>query len=211
MSDFLQNLRNGQAEKQHPQKTRKSYDSSYHYTNQKFYSYGGYQNSRSQQMKKPPPQPRTGNQVSPNDNLVTSMLVEAIETLSSHIETLANNQNEMIKVQQKTANMLERQVNEAERIFKHLNIAPLYNKEPEEEKTAKETHKNHYVTSTKSDASVADKKLGREAVMKLIYTLRKEGASFDQIALRLVELGQPTFSGRGEWHAQTVHRLCNKK
>jgi len=27
----------------------------------------------------------------------------------------------------------------------------------------------------------------------------------------LIELGQPTFSGRGEWHAQTIHRLCNKK
>lgn len=47
--------------------------------------------------------------------------------------------------------------------------------------------------------------------MDIIHTMRAEGATFDMVASRLVELGQPTFSGRGEWHAQTIHRLCNKK
>ena len=95
MNDFLQNLRNGQAEKQRPQKTRKSYDSSHQYANSRFHSYGGYQNSRNQHMKRPPSQTQNGNQVSADDNLVTSMLAEAIETLSSHIETLGKNQDEM--------------------------------------------------------------------------------------------------------------------
>lgn len=58
----------------------------------------------------------------------------------------------------------------------------------------------------------ADSKLlNRKTVMDIIHTMRAEGATFDQVASRLVELGQPTFSGRGEWHAQTIHRLCNKK
>jgi len=47
--------------------------------------------------------------------------------------------------------------------------------------------------------------------MDIIESMRKEGATFDQVAKRLVDLGQPTFSGRGEWHAQTIHRLCSKK
>ncbi len=51
----------------------------------------------------------------------------------------------------------------------------------------------------------------REAVMEIVNTMRKNGATFDQVAQHLVALGQPTFSGRGEWHAQTVHRLCNTK
>ncbi|MDY0219579.1 MAG: hypothetical protein RBR67_00375 [Desulfobacterium sp.] len=53
--------------------------------------------------------------------------------------------------------------------------------------------------------------MSREAVMEIVNTMRKDGATFDEVAQRLVALGQPTFSGRGEWHAQTVHRLCNTK
>lgn len=272
MNDFLQNLRNGQAEKQRPQKTRKSYDNSYQYTNSRFQSFGGYQNSRNQQPMKRSSmqQPHIGNQVAGDDNLVTSMLAEAIESLSIHIESLAKNQDYMIKAQEKTAMMLERQVNAVERILNHLNIAPLKEEQPHKEAEAKEVFEHHYVTSPKSETEQAElsefpgkvagnesnqksgqisdkvsnktsmeaikpekpvirrrkkivvkkssaavstdgKLLGREAVMDIIHTMRAEGATFDQVAVRLVELGQPTFSGRGEWHAQTIHRLCNKR
>jgi predicted component of type VI protein secretion system len=51
----------------------------------------------------------------------------------------------------------------------------------------------------------------REEVLNIIHTMRNQGATYDQIAKHLVDLGQPTFSGRGEWHAQTIHRLCSKK
>ena len=53
--------------------------------------------------------------------------------------------------------------------------------------------------------------LSREEVMHIIETMRQKGATFDQVATYLVSINQPTFSGRGEWHAQTVHRLCNRK
>ncbi len=64
-----------------------------------------------------------------------------------------------------------------------------------------------------SEASVSDSTslLPREEIMNIIQTMRDEGATYDQIAKRLVDLGQPTFSGRGEWHAQTIHRLCSRK
>ncbi len=51
--------------------------------------------------------------------------------------------------------------------------------------------------------------LSRDEVLHIVNGMREKGATFDQVAQHLVELGQPTFSGRGEWHAQTVHRLCN--
>ncbi len=258
MNDFLQNLRNGQAEKQRPQKTRKNYDNSFHYTNSKFHSYGGYQSNKPQHTKKAHVQAQSGNSVQAEDNLVTSMLAEAIENLSTHIEILTRNQDDMISAQEKTAEMLERQVNAVERILNHLNIAPLPEIIPSQRKTAKKNFKNHYVTSPKSKSdnhaftktatkafskspgktpvkdskpvkpvlrkrkkivekksapvvTAKDKLLGREAVMEIIQTMRSEGKTFDQVATRLVELGQPTFSGRGEWHAQTIHRLCSKK
>ncbi len=56
-----------------------------------------------------------------------------------------------------------------------------------------------------------NKLLSREAVMDIIYGMREKGATYDEVANQLISLGQPTFSGRGEWHAQTIHRLCTKK
>ena len=55
------------------------------------------------------------------------------------------------------------------------------------------------------------KLLPREAIMDIIYGMREKGATYDDVATQLISLGQPTFSGRGEWHAQTIHRLCTKK
>jgi hypothetical protein len=52
--------------------------------------------------------------------------------------------------------------------------------------------------------------LSREEVMTIIQDMRDQGATFDQVAQHFKSLGQPTFSGRGDWHAQTVHRLCNR-
>ena len=60
-------------------------------------------------------------------------------------------------------------------------------------------------------APAPDGILPREEVMKIIERMREKGATFDQVAKYLVDINQPTFSGRGEWHAQTVHRLCNRK
>ena len=249
MNDFLQSLRNGQAEKPRAPKTRKNYDNSYHYTTQRFNSYGGgYQNTRSQNAKRPPiPALQSGNGLPMDETSVTSMLAEAIENLSSHIETLAKNQDYLINVQERTADMLERQAIAIERIVEHLNIAPGPNaEEPMEENEPERAFEHHYVTPQKPEPDpivtvkpavetpepekssirirkkiVAEKPaetvssetqlLSREAVMDIIHTMRNQGSTFDQVAARLIELGQPTFSGRGEWHAQTIHRLCNKK
>ena len=251
MNDFLQSLRNGQAEKPRTPKTRKNYDNSYHYTTQRFNSYGGggYQNTRNQNAKRPPiPALQGGNGLPMDEASVTSMLADAIENLSSHIETLAKNQDYLINVQERMADMMERQAIAVERIVDHLNIAPGPDAEDfMEENEPAGTFEHHYVTPQRSEpdpivpvevpvlavaetekpvirkrkkivaeiseetVSAGSRLLGRDAVMDIIHTMRSQGATFDQVAARLIELGQPTFSGRGEWHAQTIHRLCNKK
>lgn len=48
----------------------------------------------------------------------------------------------------------------------------------------------------------------KDEVLDIIRTMRKDRATFATIALYLKEKKIPTFSGRGEWHAQTIHRLC---
>ena len=257
MNDFLQNLRNGQAEKARAPKTRKSYDNSYHYNSgtPRFHSYSGYQNTRNQQMKRSsmPPQHPQGNQqpIVPEDSSINTMLADAIENLSLHIETLTKNQEFLIAVQEKTADMIERQAVAIERIVEHLNRtdtdvsqtvpktapAPAPRKtfqhryistakpkasapetiEPVQPQTKSVLRKRKRIVSkakpAQSAAPVADSTqlLSREEVMDIIHSMRAEGATFDQVASHLVSLGQPTFSGRGEWHAQTIHRLCSKR
>ncbi|MCK5163270.1 MAG: hypothetical protein KAQ72_06120 [Desulfobacula sp.] len=48
----------------------------------------------------------------------------------------------------------------------------------------------------------------KDDILTIIRTMRKKGATFAIIADYLKEKGIPTFSGRGDWHAQTIHRLC---
>lgn len=250
MNDFLQSLRNGQAEKPRTPKTRKNYDNSYHYTSQpRYHSYGGYQSNRNQQMKRPPmPHPQGNQAPATDDSAVTSMLAEAVESLSRHIENLAKNQDYLVSVHERMADMLERQAIAIERIVDHLNISPAADPsdhdalehhyvtsaapEPEElpvdeietpvqssktadyEKPAKPViRRRKKIVPQKTTPAMSENTelLSREAIMDIIYTMRNDGATYDQVAHRLIELGQPTFSGRGEWHAQTIHRLCSKK
>jgi hypothetical protein len=282
MNDFLQSLRNGQAEKPRTPKTRKNSDNSYHYTSSpRFHSNGGYQNTRSQQPRQQPPQTMSyhgGNQL-PAEDLNMNLLADILDNLSVHVETMVKNQEYMVNAQERTADILERQAIAIERIVNHLNLSP-ETAPAKKEMDAQPIFENHYVTSRESKDTLKNKVqntpkhipenepenkiaepieeppakkvqkvqvkpqvkknitpskpilrkrkkvtakkaiepapdkaelMPRDAVMDIIQSMRKEGATFGQVAHRLIELGQPTFSGRGEWHAQTIHRLCSKK
>jgi DNA-binding transcriptional MerR regulator len=50
----------------------------------------------------------------------------------------------------------------------------------------------------------------RDEVIDLIIRLRDEGMTYKEIAQRLEDETIPTFSGKGAWHAQTVHKVCRK-
>ncbi len=268
MNDFLQSLRNNQAEKPRTPKTRKSYDNSYQYSSgPRFNSYGGngYPNTRNPQIKRQP-LPGIPQQSAPpmhGEDQSTALLAEAIDILNSQMDILVKNQEYLITVQERTADLLQRQADAIEIVMAHLNISPnmsmpeppafenhysssqepeeefdgtveeLLKAELEEERRKQETREAKPVlrkrrkvvskpalkaapvaaaaapaafTQPKSEAEL----LPREVVMDIINSMREEGATYDQVAKRLIDLGQPTFSGRGEWHAQTIHRLCSR-
>ncbi len=50
----------------------------------------------------------------------------------------------------------------------------------------------------------------RTRALQIIKKMYQKEATYNQIALRLEEENLPTFSGRGKWHAQTIHRLLKK-
>ncbi len=82
---------------------------------------------------------------------------------------------------------------------------------PQDRKVLKRKKSGEQVGVVAAQAAPTNKLLSREAVMDIIYGMREKGATYDEVATQLISLGQPTFSGRGEWHAQTIHRLCTKK
>lgn len=89
-----------------------------------------------------------------------------------------------------------------------VNLEPI----PEPVKKIKVLKRTKAEKMEAAQESLANKELlSRPEIMNIVDSMRRQGATFDQVAQHLVELGQPTFSGRGEWHAQTVHRLCNTK
>lgn len=270
MNDFLHSLRNGQADKPRAPKTRKTYDNPYPYSNSpRYHSYGnGYQNTRNPNIKRQPiPPGPMGNQLPPEDPGIT-LLADAIENLTHHVEILIKNQEYMSTIQERTADMIERQAFAIEQIVSHLRMGrdPLQASAPSQDthhdgiqETEQDSEaspappmesmpsrtgaplsrfsehtggpaahdadmkanrrvirKRRKTASEKASGTVVAPDstaplLPREEIMNIIHTMRDEGATYDQIAKHLVNLGQPTFSGRGEWHAQTIHRLCGRK
>lgn len=51
----------------------------------------------------------------------------------------------------------------------------------------------------------------RAEFLKLMKHMRKNGAQYHEIADDFNGRGFPTVSGRGRWHAQSVHRMLVKK
>ena len=263
MNDFLQSLRNGQAEKPRTPKTRKNFDNSYYSNTSRFNSYGGSgypNNNRSPQMKRPMPSgmPQTpGNQVAEDPNTV--LLADILDNLSTQVDILIKNQEYMITIQERTADLLQRQADAIEIIMDRLNLSPdqemdiaptfehhyVSSQAPDEEdidgtvddllkaemaeeerrkataqQAAQDTNNikkrrkivaSPYPAATESSSGETAELMSREAIMDIINSMREQGATYDQVAKHLIDLGQPTFSGRGEWHAQTIHRLCSNK
>lgn len=53
--------------------------------------------------------------------------------------------------------------------------------------------------------------LSKDEIVGLIHKMRAEGSTYNEVAAQLTEMGLATFSGRGKWHAQTIHRLCQQE
>lgn len=261
MNDFLQSLRNGQADKTRTPKTRKNFDNSYYSNTSRFNSYGGSgysSNSRPPQMKRPMPPEMSqapGNQVPEDPNTV--LLADILDNLSTQVDILIKNQEYMITVQERTADLLQRQADAIEIIMDRLNLSPdqdmdiapafehhyVSSQSPDEEEVdgtvedllkaemAEEERRKAMPPNAVQDTETVKKRrkivaapapiessseeaaelMPREEIMNIINTMREQGATYDQVAKHLIDLGQPTFSGRGEWHAQTIHRLCSNK
>jgi hypothetical protein len=119
-------------------------------------------------------------------------ILENTTTLTEQFEKLTTSNNLLAEAKIKQHNAVTDFFNSLTRLISEEKGDPFSQTDPQKV-TASYASGTHY---TKDD------------IMSIIQEMRNEGATFAIIADYLKEKGMPTFSGRGEWHAQTIHRLC---
>jgi hypothetical protein len=180
MSDFLKSLRTS---KQKNSKTRKSMDS--------------YYSPKSDRRLLKDRRDTNFNDL-PHIDELSKTLAEFAPLFSENVSTIASGIEKIVEIQE---TLLESEIeknNAATALLENLNdfltgnnISPVIQGEP-------------IVTTSYASGT----RYTKDEVLDIIKTMRKERATFATIASYLTEKKIPTFSGRGEWHAQTIHRLC---
>ncbi|MFA6011446.1 MAG: hypothetical protein WC799_15780 [Desulfobacteraceae bacterium] len=145
----------------------------------------------------------------------TSSLYAKIEdflpTLQTLLETITENQQSLIDLKKSQAASGEEMASAFKAIAALLqNLhspsskpSPLETKESDESQsslTVEELEKTEMKSS-------ADEK---RDIIRIMKKLRKKGGTYKEIAYFLNENKIPTFSNKGHWHAQTIHRLCSR-
>ena len=240
MNDFLQKLRASQSEKQRPVKKRKDSNHNYNNA-PRFNYHGTQTGQRAQNIPKTTPQNGNVQTTKTEEPAITLLaeavdnLATLVEGLAKNQEYLASVQEKTNIMLERQASAMEEIVGylhfavgsgpeESQQVekgrsdeFVQAQPASSSPEEPEQQ----EVKKRSVIRKKQQDRPVAkementgedgQKLLPRERIMEIINTMRAEGATYDEVAQYLIKLGQPTFSGRGEWHAQTIHRLCSRK
>ncbi|TYT76009.1 hypothetical protein [Desulfobotulus mexicanus] len=201
MNDFLQNLRNQSAakERRFNKPNKGSHDNNPNAPS--------HTERRTGQDRRTPrvPQAQT-----------PAIREETLLALQASLENLVETQRDRIfmedrkaEAEERKAEALERLADSLDRLLDNLSSPPATQTATPEEKNDAQTRNNHvrdpeFLDTTEDDV----RKTSRKYILKLIEKLRKDNMTYEQIAAYLTDNDYPTFSGRGRWHAQTIHRLC---
>jgi len=140
---------------------------------------------------------------------------ETINSLKVAIDDIQTTLQDQLLITEKMAEANERQADALDQIADLFSVfmervvtgsmpAPERHEQPVDISSDSE-----HIVVTEEDAD-AIRKTSRTYILSLIDKLRHNHKTYDEIALYLTENDFPTFSGRGKWHAQTIHRLCQE-
>ena len=240
MSDFLQSIRNQSKDKryQHNNQSRRHYDNGSHansnsqqnhHSNQQQQQYQNSQNNyhhhrnndnqnnnnyhhRNNDNRRYQQRPR--NDFAQKD--------ENLGLIKELLETMVTQQGQAMEIHERRAIAEERKAEAIEEIASIISslagaefpsidkvvsgidaVAPEFEDEmdlDEEEVMAEGSDQNEPPAA----------ELSKDEIVDMIHKMRTQGSTYNEVAAHLTELGLPTFSGRGKWHAQTIHRLCQQ-
>lgn len=204
MNDFLQSIRNGNFSKDNGNTGKPRYNSQ---RPRRTYEPNGNFMRNGNERKYRPRNPNEG--VVMDDNMVTIK-----ETLTA----ILANQEAGIAFAERRAIAEERKAEAFEFIANHIGLLTgnlfvpgnISEDRPVEQCDDDETMKTdaspNVVANNDNEKTASD--MNKDEILELIITMRNDGATYNEIASHLEDLSLPTFSGRGKWHAQTIHRLC---
>lgn len=191
MDDFLHNLRKN-TERNYEKRNKPQYNNP---------QYRGPERRGARDQQRRPFQKK-----SEFEDIMTE-LAPGIKSLLTGIE---EGQKKMIEVAERTANAQERQIEIFEAIavllqnliegsVTDVSVPGPLNTEPERRSEVYE-----------GAQPVSPAMIDRDEVVESILRLREDGMTYKEIAQRLEDEHIPTFSGKGAWHAQTVHKVCHR-
>ncbi len=184
MSDFLKNLRNSQDKSR---KTRKTLGSGYYYQQKERRSLKGRRDS---------------DMTNASLNELAEQLTQSLPLINESISVIASSIERMTDIQEALAEVNIEQHKTIIAFIQSLSDIFESDDHPRENIRSKPAVTTSYASGTRYT---------KDEIMSLIQAMRDEGATFSRIADYLKEKSIPTFSGRGDWHAQTIHRLCKEE
>jgi uncharacterized protein with von Willebrand factor type A (vWA) domain len=183
MSEFLQQLRANAEKRNH--KRRRHYDKNH-------------QNLVYDRRNTGEPR-RSAQRSASNPEAASAITIETMSAIRDLLTGLSASQDRMAAAEERKATAMEDMADALHRIAE--NSLP--------QRGAAALHHPEMVKLAKRQAKL-ESDPNRRRVMEVISEMREKNATYHEIAARLDEEGLKTFSGRGKWHAQTVHRLCQE-
>ncbi len=131
-----------------------------------------------------------------NDQL--SEIMPEIKTL---LEAISKNQKRRADLEERKVEALEKVSSQLE-TFLNTSDGPSISKQADPMPTDVPGEE----TSFKGQSMQTD----RDEITKLVLEMRDKGKTYKEIAKYLEDEKIPTFSRKGEWHAQTIHKICKQ-
>ncbi|GEM_PF-651599 len=198
MTDFLKNIRAGhnpsrqrQSGKKQSGITRKNYDA---------------HNYSSQERRNPTDRRTIISRFNKDADSLPPSIKDSMPFIKEHISQIASSMEKIAEIKEILSKEQIKEYREIGKFFENLNTILVKKIIPALDKPMDLKQEKNGVKKKFKSVSLGDHNT-KEEVLSIIKTMRKNGATFVAIANYLKEQDIPTFSGRGEWHAQTIHRL----
>ena len=225
MSDFLHNLRTGNMDKQHYMRNRRPINTNNNNTNYNDSLERRAGNERRDSYKKKKYQ---SDSIYPLLEKIVAVLKISLEDITDNQKALMEISEQRVETEIRKAKALEAIVELIDYKFSEKTTNDTTQNMQEEELAATDAATDATTDATvekeeiqaendKSDAEIItpqhhfdfeSKKINRNKIIAIITKMRESDATYGEIASYLEDHDMSTFSGRGRWHAQTVHRIC---
>ncbi|MBN1932049.1 MAG: recombinase family protein [Desulfobacterales bacterium] len=144
---------------------------------------------------------------------ISELLIENLPVVKTFLETIAGHQQRLADAKESLVKAEERKTDALIKICEYLEklIGSSVTLSESENTITPATASEQTPTLQKNKTTFKITEADREETLQRIYEMRKNEMSYEKIAQQLDSMGITTFSGKGKWRGQTVHKLCQQK